>query len=72
MERTFAEKQAVHSFGDELLVAISRGDGAEAAVILRELFYLSGWGTSQQIAFRTNFRWVSKNAELEWYTSVPT
>ena len=60
------------SFGDELLEAIECGDGAQAAIILRELQYLCGWGMPQQVAFRTNFRWLRKNAELKWYTSVPS
>lgn len=72
MENQFVGNHATDLFGDELLEAIIRGDGAEAAVILRELFYLSGWGTAQQIAFRTNFRWVRKGVELEWYTRVPS
>ena len=58
-------------FGDELLGAIKRGDGAETAVILREMFYLCGWGTAQQVSFRTNFRWNITADDLKWWTSVP-
>lgn len=58
-------------FGDELVAAIEKGDGQETAVILREMMYLAGWDTAQNVAFRANFRSLRSPTELQWWTSVP-
>jgi len=59
-------------YGDELVAAIEGGDGALTATILREMLHLTGWGTAEKVAFRTNFRWITKDDDLKWWTSVPT
>ena len=58
-------------FGFDLLAAIEKQDGAKTAVILRELMYLCGWDTAQNVAFKANFRFLSQDDELTWWTSIP-
>lgn len=59
------------AFGGELLAAIEKRDGAEVAVILRELMFLARWDTPQQVAFRVNFHPLKQESELKWWTSCP-
>ena len=58
-------------WGLELLDAIEAQDGHKTAVILRELMYLCGWDTSQNVAFKANFRFIGSDDKLMWWTSVP-
>jgi len=54
-----------------LLDAIEAQDGQKTAVILRELMYLCGWNTAQNVAFKANFRFIGSDDKLQWWTSVP-
>lgn len=59
------------NWGLELLDAIEAQDGQKTAVILRELMYLCGWNTAQNVAFRANFQFIGSDDKLQWWISVP-
>lgn len=58
-------------WGFELLEAIEAQDGMKTAVILRELMYLCGWDTAQNVAFKANFRFIDNDESLQWWVAVP-